>query len=129
MRYDLEEFRKNPQMVFSFGLDQVSHARPVNPRPRTTAEAYAGQPARRPQTPPSRQQQARKAEERRRQQQEEAAERKKRRNTAIGLGIAAVVLIALVLILVVSSCSGDSAKMVEVPNFVGAVYDEIDPAA
>ena len=129
MLYDLEEFRKNPQMVFSFGLDQVSHARPVNPRPRTTAEAYAGQPARRPQTPPSRQQQARKAEERRRQQQEEAAERKKRRNTAIGLGIAAVVLIALVLILVVSSCSGDSAKMVEVPNFVGAVYDEIDPAA
>ncbi len=129
MLYDLEEFRKNPQMVFSFGLDQVSHARPVNPRPRTTAEAYAGQPARRPQTPPSRQQQARKAEERRRQQQEEAAERKKRRNTAIGVGIAAVVLIALVLILVVSSCSGDSAKMVEVPNFVGAVYDEIDPAA
>ena len=129
MLYDLEEFRKNPQMVFSFGLDQVSHARPVNPRPRTTAEAYAGQPARRPQTPPSRQQQARKAEERRRQQQEEAAERKKRRNTAIGLGIAAVVLIALVLILVVSSCSGDSAKMVEVPNFLGAVYDEIDPAA
>lgn len=129
MLYDLEEFRKNPQMVFSFGLDQVSHARPVNPRPRTTAEAYAGQHARRPQTPPSRQQQARKAEERRRQQQEEAAERKKRRNTAIGLGIAAVVLIALVLILVVSSCSGDSAKMVEVPNFVGAVYDEIDQAA
>ena len=129
MLYDLEEFRKNPQMVFSFGLDQVSHARPVNPRPRTTAEAYAGQPARRPQNPPSRQQQARKAEERRRQQQEEAAERKKRRNTAIGLGIAAVVLIALVLILVVSSCSGDSAKTVEVPNFVGAVYDEIDAAA
>ena len=129
MLYDLEEFRKNPQMVFSFGLDQVSHARPLNPRPRTTAEAYAGQPARRPQNPPSRQQQARKAEERRRQQQEEAAERKKRRNTAIGLGIAAVVLIALVLILVVSSCSGGSAKMVEVPNFVGAVYDEIDAAA
>ncbi len=129
MLYDLEEFRKNPQMVFSFGLDQVSHARPVNPRPRTTAEAYAGQPARRPQNPPSRQQQARKAEERRRQQQEEAAERKKRRNTAIGLGIAAVVLIALVLILVVSSCSGGSAKTVEVPNFVGAVYDEIDAAA
>ena len=129
MLYDLEEFRKNPQMVFSFGLDQVSHARPLNPRPRTTAEAYAGQPARRPQNPPSRQQQARKAEERRRQQQEEAAERKKRRNTAIGLGIAAVVLIALVLILVVSSCSGGSAKTVEVPNFVGAVYDEIDAAA
>ena len=136
MLYDLEEFRKNPQIVFAFGLDQQTRpARPAQPqRPRTTAEAYAGQQHR--QQPPQRTQQPqrgasnspdarRRAEERRKAREEAERERKKRRNTAVAIGAIGVVLLALIIILIASSCSPNT-ELVTVPNFVGKVYDEIE---
>ena len=133
MLYDLEEFRKNPQIVFSFGLDQqLPQTRaPQQPqRPRSPAESYAGQNHRQqPQRPnPNTPEARRRAEERRRAREEAERERKKRRNTVVAISTVAVILLALVIILVASSCSGQT-ELVEVPSFVGKVYEDLNPAA
>lgn len=133
MLYDLEEFRKNPQIVFAFGLDQQTRPRPQQAqRPRTTADAYAaGQ--RRPQQPqrqnPNAPDARRRAEERRKAREEAERERKKRRNTAVAIGAIGVVLLALVIILIASSCSGNADELITVPKFVGEVYEEINHSA
>ena len=67
--------------------------------------------------------------ERSRRYSEEAEEEQPRRNKglfiAIGVGAVAVVIALVVLVVLVTKGSGTT--MLEVPNFVGEVFKEIDP--
>ena len=138
--YDMEEFRKNPNTLFYFdepvqaraaapvGAGASAPQQPRRPAPRSTAEQVAGprqeQPrAREPERPRYQE------PERSRRYSEEAEEEQPRRNKglfiAIGVGAVAVVIALVVLVVLVTKGSGTT--MLEVPNFVGEVFKEIDP--
>ena len=140
MLYDMEEFRKNPNTLFYFdepvqaraaapvGAGASAPQQPRRPAPRSTAERVAGprqeQPrAREPERPRYQE------PERSRRYSEEAEEEQPRRNKglfiAIGVGAVAVVIALVVLVVLVTKGSGTT--MLEVPNFVGEVFKEIDP--
>ena len=119
MLYDLEEFRKNPDILFDFG----SRTAPRPTRPQRPAAPPRRQPARQPEKTPA----ERRAEERarRRKLEEERRQAKRRRTRNTVIAVAAIVLVILGIVLVVNSCSSDKAT-VEVPNFVDQVFADID---
>lgn len=153
MLYDMEEFRKNPNTLFYFdepvqarvaapvGAVAAEAQQPRRPAPRSTAERVAGPR----QDGRSRQEQPRAREpertrypeqdrpyeepKRSRRYPEEPEEDLPRRNKglfiAIGVGAVAVVIALVVLVVLVTKGSGTT--MVEVPNFVGEVFKEMDP--
>ena len=110
MLYDLEEFRKDPNILFQFRGGSA----PVRPRaPRiqekTPAERRAEERARR-----------RKLEEERRE-----AQRKRVRN--ITIVSAAIVLLIIGIIVLVSSCSTQE-ELIPVPDFKNMVFADLSPA-
>lgn len=148
MLYDMEEFRKNPNTLFYFdepvqaraaapvGAGASAPQQPRRPAPRSTAERVAGprqeQPrAREPERPRYQEPERPRYQEpeRSRRYSEEAEEEQPRRNKglfiAIGIGAVAVVIALVVLVVLVTKGSGTT--MLEVPNFVGEVFKEIDP--
>ena len=153
--YDLEEFRKNPSMLFDFNntpIDDATMLRGVGgaaagaSQAMTTAERVAaargGQPVRQN---PQRQTQTRSAdsgantrrteqagaEQRRqvRQQREELEERRNKTVTYAVVTCSAVAVIAIVIFLVVLLNGGlfsNDISTVRVPNLIGQVYTELD---
>ena len=155
MLYDMEEFRKNPDTLFYFdepvrpraavaaGAAAGAAAQPRRPAPRSTAERVAGP---RPDAPRPRQEPepeqpkpypdreyARSYTEpdraRRYREEPEEEDEQPRRNKgmiiAISAGAVAVVIALVVLIVLVTKGSGTA--MVEVPSFLGEVFNDIDP--
>lgn len=108
MLYDLEEFRKDPNILFSFR----SGPAPVRPKvtriqEKTPAERRAEERARR-----------KKLEEERKK-----AKRKRIRNIAIIVG--GILLILLAIILLASSC-GKKVELVTVPSFENLVFADLN---
>ena len=154
--YDLEELRKDPTMLFSFGsrdpLDEVlkvypgqqkSQGRPA--QPRTTAERVAGVRTDRPAQNPARNgQSARPAQApqtgRTRQavqeqprrpapQRENNTENRRKAVTTTVVICSAVAVIAIVIFLVMlfnGGLLGNNNTLVPVPQLEGQVYDDLD---
>ena len=148
--YDLEELRKNPGILFSFGaeaaLDEVLKVYPgkkpqqtASPQPRTTAERVAGvrtdrgaqtgvrtaPPAQQPQRP--RQQPA--PERRQSQPREDQQEHRRKAVTTTVVICSAVAVIAIIIFLVMlfnGGLLGNNNSLVPVPQLVGQVYDQLD---
>ena len=143
--YDLEELRKNPEILFSFGtdaaLDEVLKVYPgKRPQPRTAAERVNGvrtdhpaqsaartgtavqtaqAPRPRPQNP----------ERRPAQTRQEQNENRGRAVTTTVVICSAVAVIAIVIFLVMlfnGGLLGNSKALVPVPELVGQIYDDLD---
>lgn len=129
MLYDLEEFRKNPNILFYYGMTQQSRpvaqnpaARPVQ-QPRSAAERAAA--AGRPGQP---RQQIRQAPRPRREPEPEPEEKSNKGLIIAVASCAGVLLIGIILLIVLLSGGGnETPKQVEVPSFVGLVYDDLRP--
>ncbi|MBP3659865.1 MAG: Stk1 family PASTA domain-containing Ser/Thr kinase [Oscillospiraceae bacterium] len=148
--YDLEELRKNPEILFGFGaadaLDEVLKVYPGKkaqqtrqPQPRTTAERVAGVRTDRPaqsaaRTAPAatqvRTRQPRQESERRQNPpQEERSENRRKALTTTVVICSAVAVIAIIIFLVMlfnGGMLGNNNTLVPVPNLVGQIYDELD---
>ncbi len=144
MLRDMEEFRKNPAITFTFGaagtvphIEQPQHAAMT----RSEAERYAAArnaAAHNAPKPDNRMAEQRRAE--RAQREKELAEAKRRKSLIIGIIAASAVLLVLVItILIIApwsssgtdrddpSYTGDAADTVRVEKFIGKHRDEIDP--
>ena len=148
--YDLEELRKNPEILFAFGaadaLDEVLKVYPGKkaqqtrqPQPRTTAERVAGVRTDRPaqsaaRTAPAatqvRTRQPRQEPERRQNPpQEDRSENRRKAVTTTVVICSAVAVIAIIIFLVMlfnGGMLGNNNTLVPVPNLVGQIYDELD---
>ncbi len=133
--YDLEEFRKNPGMLFAFDsldarLDEVLR---VHPQPRSTAERVAGVRTDRQDTIRAgavtqtlsrpRQNVSRTPEQR-----EESTKRRRTVTTTVVIcsAVAIVAIIIFLVLLVNGGFLGNNNTLVPVPNLVGQVYDQMD---
>lgn len=141
MLYDMEEFRKNPSILFYFDANpepvQARAAVPAGvaagaaaarrPAPRNSAERVAGvrQDAPRPrQSEPDR---ARQNSARMRPAPEpEEEEPRRSKGVTIAVISCAVVAVIAVVVLIVLMTKGGGGVMVEVPSFVGEVFNDID---
>lgn len=129
MLYDLEEFRKNPNILFYYGMTQQPRpvaqnpaARPVQ-QPRSAAERAAA--AGRPGQP---RQQIRQAPRPRREPEPEPEEKSNKGLIIAVASCAGVLLIGIILLIVLlSGGRNETPKQVEVPSFVGLVYDDLRP--
>ena len=140
--YDLEEFRQNPGILFSFGagaaVDEVLKVYPGSQparRPRNTAERVAGVRADRPgtatatQTPrtePQRRQQTQRPQE---PQKTEKPDGRRKAVTTTVVICSAVAVLAIVIFLVMlfnGGLLGNNDPLVPVPQLVGQVYDDLD---
>ncbi len=143
---DMEEFRKNPGILFHFGSSLTMQEVTVTAEPestprtrsgmsRTEAERYAA--ARSGQGANARSVEERRAERARR---EAALAEKKRRNTIIIAICAAVSVLVILGVLIGGALSGwfsgsgnskedsqENSDIVEVENFVGMALEDIDP--
>ncbi len=137
--YDLEELRKNPEMLFPFGaeeaLDEVLKVYPgKKQQPRNAAERVAGVRTDRPaqtgvrtappaQTPPP-------ARPRQKPQQRPSQNESRRKAVTTTVVIcSAVAVIAIIIFLVLlfnGGLLGNNNSLVPVPELVGKVYDELD---
>ncbi len=108
MLYDMEEFRKNPSILFRFRGSAASTRTPPPPRiqEKTPEQRRAEERARR-----------RRLEEERRQ-----AQRRRMRNIALVSG--AIVLIVIVIIVLASSC-GKKVELVTVPDFTDLIFADL----
>ncbi len=141
MLYDMEEFRKNPSILFYFDAEpQPVHDRAAvpagvaagtaaarRPAPRNSAERVAGvrQDVPRPrQVEPDR---ARQNSARMRAVPEpEEEEPRRSKGVTIAVISCAVVAVIAVVVLIVLMTKGGGGVMVEVPSFVGEVFNDID---
>ena len=149
--YDLEELRKNPGILFSFGtedaLDEVlkvypgKQSRQPQSQPRTTAERVAGVRSDRTagtaaQTaqPPRTRQQTQEPVHRQPQQSQQVPDRRESRRKAVTTTVvicSAVAVVAIIIFLVMlfnGGMLGNNNTLVPVPELVGQVYDELDIA-
>ena len=143
--YDLEELRKNPEILFSFGtdaaLDEVLKVYPgKRQQPRTTAERVAGVRTDRPaqsaartgtavQTAQAPRPRPQNPERRPAQTRQEQNENRGRAVTTTVVICSAVAVIAIVIFLVMlfnGGLLGNSKALVPVPGLVGQVYDDLD---
>ncbi|MBR2047578.1 MAG: Stk1 family PASTA domain-containing Ser/Thr kinase [Oscillospiraceae bacterium] len=143
---DLEEFRKDPGILFDFGalpVDEVTRLQGMNQpapkpaQPRTTAERVAARNAQRPAHQnenglhlADEAELKRRQEQRRlaRQQREELEEkRNKTMTTAVAIcsGVAVIALLILLVVLYNGGMSGD-VTTVPVPTLLGQIYKELD---
>lgn len=147
MLYDMDEFRKEPTMLFDYhnGLASediltVHTPQPQQPRaPRTTAERVAGTgsdvPHRRPPQDQPRRTSQPDAQRRKPSQSSAAASQRRKKeddgNRAATIAIvacSAVAVIAIVIFLVTLLNGGvfnQRKNPVEVPNLIGQVYDQV----
>ena len=110
MLYDLEEFRKDPNILFQFrGASAPVRTRVPRIQEKTPAERRAEERARR-----------RKLEEERRK-----AKQKRIRN--ITIVSAAIVLMLIAIIVLVSSC-GAQEELIPVPDFRNMVFADLAPS-
>ena len=142
--YDLEELRKDPDILFPFGMaaaaDEVLKVYPGK-KPRTTAERVAGartdrpgqtaartgaavqtaQPPRpRPQTPSQESRPARK------QPEQDESRRRAVTNTVIICSAVAILAIIIFLVMLFNGGLLGNNPLVPVPKLVGQVYDQLD---
>ncbi|MCI6729800.1 MAG: Stk1 family PASTA domain-containing Ser/Thr kinase [Clostridiales bacterium] len=128
MLYDMEEFRKNPNILFSYNAAPVPPSQPVPPvrrpaPPRSTAERVAGG---RPDAPRPRPEPAPRPRPRPEPYEEEEPEGRSKGLT-IAIAVCGVLVVAAIVVLIlVLNGGGGSKAMVQVPNFVGQVYNDID---
>ena len=140
--YDLEELRKNPDILFGAAtdaaLDEVLKVYPgKKPQPRTTAERVAGARTDRPgqnsartgvQTAqPPRTQERRPAQNR--QEQDENRRKAVTTTVVIGSAVAVLAIIIFLVTLLNGAFLGNSKTLVPVPELVGQVYDDLDRTA
>ena len=141
--YDLEELRKNPEILFSFGtdaaLDEVLKVYPgKKPQTRTTAERVAGARTDRPgqtaartgvQTAPASRPRTQTQERRPAQTRQDQNEGRRKAITTTVVVCSAVAVIAIIIFLVMllnGGFLGNSKTLVPVPELVGKLYDELD---
>ena len=144
--YDLEELRKNPEILFNFGqmdpLDEVLKVYPgkknqSNPQqPRTTAERVAGVRTDRPAAKPGNQQtqtvrtrQAVQEPQARKPRRDAEQENRRKAVTTTVVICSAVAVVSIIIFLVVlfnGGLLGNNNTLVPVPELVGQVYDELD---
>ena len=148
--YDLEELRKNPEILFPFGtgdaLDEVLKVYPgkqtKQAQPRTTAERVAasrtdrgGAVSTRTGTAAQTAQQARTRQQtqeparRQNQRPEDRTESRRKAVTTTVVVCSAVAVIAIIIFLVMllnGGFLGNTKALVPVPELVGLVYDELD---
>ena len=145
--YDLEELRKDPEILFTFGaataLDEVLKVYPgKKPQPRTTAERVAGVRTDRTaqggvRTAPASQtsqqvrthQTVQEPERRKNLQREDKGESRRRAVTTTVVICSAVAVIAIIIFLVMlfnGGMLGNNNTLVPVPELVGLVYDDLD---
>ena len=136
MLYDMDEFRKNPAMLFDFGGGSVDDATRIvaagaaagaaaQPR-RTAAERAAGEQPRRVQS--NQQNPARTNPQPRRRPEPQREERPNRTATVAIVACSAVAVVAIIIFLVLVLNGGlmdRNKNMVEVPNLVGQYYDQV----
>ncbi len=130
MLRDMEEFRKNPSITFRFGAPAMASV------PRTDAERYASKAR-----AESMSVEQRRAERARRET--EKADERRRRNLTIAIIAAAAVLVILIIVVLAVVLSDDGGQTLQnetevsttetpdevvVPDFVGMLLEEIDPA-
>ena len=142
--YDLEELRKNPEILFPFGnanaVDEVLKVYPGKQN-RNNAGRPAGTPASRGGAAPVRTgtqaqtvQQGRRTqtqitERRQNPQTDDRAERRSRAVTTTVVICSAVAVIAIIIFLVTlfnGGMLGNNDTLVPVPKLVGQVYDQLD---
>lgn len=144
MLYDMEEFRKNPAVLF-FGANSTAAApvqepqyRPAPSAARTAAERAAGAAVPRART--AEQQKARSTQSASRPRGAEPPKPAPRRNeeeeepkrTSKGMiaaiAAAGVMVVAAIVVLVMLLTGGSEAdKLIEVPDLVGQVFNDISP--
>lgn len=141
MLYDMEEFRKNPSILFYFDADpepaQARAAVPAGvaagaaaarrPAPRNSAERVAGVRQDEPRPRQSEPERARQNSARMRPAPEpEEEEPRRSKGVTIAVISCAVVAVIAVVVLIVLMTKGGGGVMVEVPSFVGEVFNDID---
>ena len=140
--YDLEELRKNPDILFAFGsdaaLDEVLKVYPgKRPQARTTAERVAGERTDRPtqtaartgaavQTAKPRTQAPERRPAKTRQEQNENRGRAVTTTVVICSAVAVTAIIIFLVMLFNGGLLGNTKALVPVPKLVGKVYDELD---
>ena len=142
--YDLEELRKNPDLLFHFGtsaaVDEVLKVYPgKKQQPRNTAERVAGVRTDRPgqsaartgtavQTAQSVRPRPQGQERRPARKQQESDESKRRAVTTTVVICSAVAILAIIIFLVMLFNGGllGNNPLVPVPELVGQVYDDLD---
>ena len=141
--YDLEELRKNPEILFSFGtdaaLDEVLKVYPgKKQQPRTTAERVAGARTDRPgqngartgtAVQPPRDSRPRTQERRPAQPRPRQDESRRKAVTTTVVICSAVAVLSIIIFLVVllnGGFLGNTQALVHVPQLVGKVYDDLD---
>ena len=140
--YDLEELRKNPDILFAFGsdaaLDEVLKVYPgKRPQARTAAERAAGVRTDRPtqttartgaavQTAKPRTQAPERRTAKTRQEQNENRGRAVTTTVVICSAVAVTAIIIFLVMLFNGGLLGNTKVLVPVPELVGKVYDELD---
>ena len=140
--YDLEELRKNPEILFAFGsdaaLDEVLKVYPgKKPQARTAAERAAGVRTDRPtqtgartgtavQTAKPRTQAPERRTAKSRQEQNENRGRAVTTTVVICSAVAVTAIIIFLVMLFNGGLLGNTKALVPVPELVGKVYDELD---
>ena len=142
--YDLEELRKNPDLLFPFGtsaaVDEVLKVYPgKKQQPRNTAERVAGVRTDRPaqsaartgaavQTATDSRPRPQGQERRPARKQQEPDESRRRAMTTTVIICSAVAILAIIIFLVMLFNGGllGNNPLVPVPELVGQVYDELD---
>ena len=135
MLYDMDEFRKNPAMLFDFGGGSIDDATRIlsangaarageQPR-RTAADRAAGEQPRR--RPPAQQPGGhREAQPRRQEPKREERDNRAAVIAVVACSAVAVVAIIIFLVLVLNGGLMNRDKnMLEVPNLVGQYYEQV----
>ena len=138
MLYDMDEFRKDPAMLFDFGnvpvddatkmLGAAAAAKAASPQRRTTAERVAGETPRRS---PAQQRGSGQGHSQLPRKQHHEPQRTQKNNTTATIAIVAcstVAVIALIIFLVLiinGGLMGQNKDLAEVPNLIGQYYEDV----
>ena len=146
MLFDMEEFRKDPTILFDYNMVGGADLRVLPPvaqpenkpaQPKTTAERVAGAaPVRRETRQPVRQEQSARREQparrsgadaQRRRQQEQMEEDRSNISTIaiVACSVVAVIAIVIFLITMLNGGLGSKTEHVALPNLVGQYYDDV----
>ncbi len=133
MLADLDEFRKNPAMLFDYNtpssevVPEIPQAPAVpETKPVTTAEKVESRTAPERRVPPEVVRRRAESQQAARRRREAEAEQKRNKVATIAIiACSAVMLVAIVIFLIALFGGGVSAELVKVPNLVGEHYDTL----